>query len=208
MRSPKPSQDRIHIQFPRPSQAAAQGVNQMSSSQRWAGQLGTVVPMRGQGRLNQPSGDGNGETRSGLMDIWENRQRSSEDTKVSDSVLGVSDGCFGRKQREWVYICWVWGVCGLYREGESGEARLELLASESPAHRHPWSPGSPMSHRGTAIFPRLSQEVEPQRNRRQWGGGCRGQGWGPDVTRRSNSRTSKARSWRRNQGKGFILKKR
>lgn len=56
--------------------------------------------MRGQGRLNQPSGDGNGETRSGLMDIWENRQRSSEDTKVSDSVLGVSDGCFGRKQRE------------------------------------------------------------------------------------------------------------
>jgi len=60
--------------------------------------------MRGQGRLNQPSGYGNGETGSGLMDIWEKRQRNWDDTKVSDWVLGVSDrgvrSQFGRKRME------------------------------------------------------------------------------------------------------------
>lgn len=59
-KSSKQWEDRIGIPFQRPSLAAARRMNQIRSSLRWEDQLGVVVPMRGQGCLNKPSGGGRG----------------------------------------------------------------------------------------------------------------------------------------------------
>lgn len=56
----------------------------------------------------------------------------------------------------------------------TGQGR-RVRGGESPVRRRPWTPGSPVRPRGTAIFPRLSQEVKPQRSQCQGSGGSRGQ---------------------------------